>query len=100
PDQLHPHTYPTRRSSDLIHTGKQHLNCGADDFQVTELFGGDIHQQVVLIGIRFLSTERLYEILHCGLELTVGSTELLQQQGSKPRVRCGDSCVELSILDV
>src|SRR5690606_149292 len=83
-----------------VYTGKQHLDGGTHDFQVAEFFCSDIHQQVVLVGIRFLRAERLHEVLHCGLEFPVGSAELLQQQRSKSWVRCGDSCIELKILDV
>ena len=61
-----------------VNAFEQHLYGRADDLQVAEFLGGDIHQHIVLIRVRHFGAECLGEILHgCG-QLTVFAAELLQ----------------------
>jgi hypothetical protein len=57
---------------------QQHGNGGADDFQVAERLHGDIHQEVVVLRIRFAAGEGLDEISHGSRQLAIRSAELLQ----------------------
>ena len=63
-----------------VDAGEQHLDRGADDFEVAQLFGGDIHQHVVFVRIGVVAGERLHEILHRGFQLAVAAAELFEQQ--------------------
>jgi hypothetical protein len=56
----------------------------ADDLEMTELFGSDIHQQVLTI--RIFAIEALDGILHGGSEFAVGAAELLKQHVAKSRI--------------
>ena len=61
----------------------------ADDLEMTEFLGADIHQQVLAVGI--LAVESLNGILHGGGQLAVGAAELFKQHVAEPRVGLVDS---------
>ena len=78
-----------------IYRPEQHLNRRADNFKVAELFGRNIHQHVVLVGIGLSCWKCLQKIIECCRELTVCAAELFQQQAGEFGVRLGDACIEL-----
>ena len=65
---------------------------GADDFEMAELLGADVHQQV--LARRIVAVQALDGILHRGGELAVGAAELFEQHvaecgvGLRRRGRC------------
>lgn len=65
-----------------------------------ELLGGDIHEQIVVGGVRMSDREGLCEILHRRLQLAVAASELFEQEFGEARVRTGDTRVELKLFDV
>ena len=81
-----------------VDTAQQHLDRRTDDFEVTEFFGGDIHQHVVFVGIGVVATESLYEVLHGRLEFAVSAAELFEHQPCETRVGFRDPCVELEFF--
>jgi hypothetical protein len=48
----------------------EHGDDGADDLQVADLFGGNVHQQVLAARIAF--TESLGEVTHCSRQFALG----------------------------
>ena len=63
-----------------------HSGQGADDLQMTQFLGADVHEQVFTLKI--ITVKALNGILHgCG-KFTVGATELLQQHVAKARIGC------------
>ena len=71
---------------------------GADDLQVAQLLGADVHEQV-LAG-RVLAVEPLDRVLHGRGQLAVGPAELLQQHVAEPRVGLADADRVHELLDV
>jgi hypothetical protein len=67
---------------------------------MTELFGRDVHQHVVLVGIRLTRRKRLHKVAHGGSELAVGAAELLEQQTGEARIGFGYARIKLQLLDV
>src|ERR1700761_4810011 len=67
----------------------QHRDNRANNFQVTQLFGCDIEQQI--LAARIIFADRLGEIPARSTELSLRSAELLEQQIRKTRVRRGDT---------
>jgi len=65
---------------------QQHRDSGPDNFEVAQLLGGDVHQQVVFVGVGLLGGERLDEILHGCFQLAVATAELLEQHPGEHRV--------------
>ena len=76
-----------------VHAGK-----GADDLEVAQLLGADVHQQV--FALRVLAIESLDRILHRRSELAVGAAELLEQHVAEARVRLVDPDGVHELLDV
>ena len=70
----------------------------ADDLQMTELLGADVHQQV--LAFRVVAIEALNRILHRRGELAVGAAELLEQHVAERRVRRVDANRVHQFLDV
>ena len=60
-----------------------------DHLHVSELFGGDIHKQILDLGV--LDPEALRHILHRGLQLAVAAAELLVKQRRLLRIRAFDA---------
>jgi hypothetical protein len=56
-----------------------------DDLQMAELFGANVHEEV--LAFRILTVEPLNRILHGRRELTVRAAELLEEHVAKLRVR-------------
>ena len=56
----------------------------ADDFQVAEFFGADIHEEVFAGGI--VAVESLDGILHGGGEFAVGAAELFEEHVAEARI--------------
>jgi hypothetical protein len=71
---------------------------GADDLEMAELFGGDVHEQVVLVRIGLPCSKCLHEVLHGGLQLPIAAAELLQQETGEARVGTRDAGVDCSSL--
>ena len=75
-----------------LHRLQVHAGERADDLQVAEFLGADVHQQVFARGI--FAIEALDGVLHGGGEFAVGAAELLQQHiaergiGRRRRGRC------------
>ena len=63
-----------------VYACEEHLDRGPDDFEVPQLFGGDIHQHIVLVRIGVMAGEGLHEILHRSFQLAVTAAELFEQQ--------------------
>ena len=61
-----------------------HAGQRADDLQMAELLGADIHQQVLALGI--VAIDALDGILHRRRELAIGAAELLQQHIAEARI--------------
>ena len=57
----------------------------ADDLEMAELLGADVHQQV--LALRILAVQSLNRVLHRGGELAVSAAELFQQHVAELRVR-------------
>src|SRR5581483_1552308 len=77
---------------------EQHLDGSANDFQVAEFLGSNVHEHVVLVRIRLPAGERLGEVLHGGFEFTIGSAELFQKQRGELGIGFGHSSIELEFL--
>jgi CIC family chloride channel protein len=73
---------------------------GVGYFKMAELLGGNVHQHVVLVGVRVAHAECLGEVLHGRLQLAVRTAELLQQQVGEARIGAGDTRVELQFFYV
>ena len=71
---------------------------GADDFEMAEFFGADIHQQV--LALRILAVEPLDRILHRRGEFAVGAAELFQQHIAEARIGFVDTDGVHEFLDV
>ena len=56
----------------------------ADDFEVAEFLGADVHQEVFAVGI--FAIEALDGVLHRRRELAVGTAELLKQHVAETRI--------------
>jgi hypothetical protein len=54
---------------------------GANDFQMAQLFGADVHQQIFASGV--IAVKSLDRILHRGSQLSILSAKLLQQHAAK-----------------
>ena len=57
----------------------------ADDLQMAEFFGPDVHEQILTF--RIFTIETLDRVLHGRGQLSVGTTELLKQHVAETRVR-------------
>ena len=68
-----------------LHRLQVHARERADDFQVAEFLGADVHQQVLAGGI--VAVESLDGILHGRSQFAVGAAELFQQHVAEPRIR-------------
>ena len=75
-----------------------HAGQRADDFEMAEFLGADVHQQV--LAVRILAIEPLYRILHGGRELAVGAAELLKEHIAEARVGFIDANGEHQFLDM
>ena len=64
---------------------EMHAGERADDLQMTQLFGADIHQQI--FALRVIAVQALNGILHGGSKFAVGAAELLQQHVAESRDR-------------
>ncbi len=71
---------------------------GADDFQMAQLFGADVHQQVFASGI--VAVQSLNCVLHGRRQLAVCASELFEQHVAKPRIRLIDMHGVHELLDV
>jgi hypothetical protein len=69
-----------------------------DNFQVAQLFGADVHQQVFAGGI--VAVEALNGILHRGCQLAIRAAELLEKHVSEPYVRIPDAHCVHKLLNV
>ena len=65
----------------LLHRLEVHARERADDFQMAQLFGADVHQEILAIGIVAIQT--LDRILHRSREFAFGAAELLKQHISE-----------------
>ena len=75
-----------------------HAREGADDFQMAQLLGADVHQKV--LAIRILAIETLNRILHRGREFAVGAAELFKKHVAETGVRLVDADGEHQLLHV
>ena len=66
------------------------------DFQMTELLGSDVHEQV--LAIRILAIEALDRILHGSGQLAIRAAELLEQHVSEARIGLSTRTVNISFL--
>src|SRR5581483_8256827 len=67
---------------------------------MAELFGRDIHEEVVFVRIDPPASKCLHEVLHGSFEFTVAAAELLEEQVRETRIRTGNASIELQIFDV
>ena len=70
----------------------------ADDFEMAQFLGADIHQEI--LAVRIFAIETLDGVLHGGRQLAVSAAELLQQHVAKPRIGLVDPDCEHELLDV
>ena len=70
----------------------------ADNFQVAQFFGADVHQQVFALCV--VAVQPLNGILHCRSQLAVRSAELLEQHVSESRIRLVDADRVHQLLNV
>ena len=82
----------------IVEPVQQHSDHRTDHFEVTEFLSGDVHEEVVHLGILLPEHEGLGEVLQCSGELAVGATELLQHERGEARIGLGDSDLELKTL--
>ena len=75
-----------------------HAGQRADDFQVAEFLGADIHQQV--FAPRIVAIKSLDRILHRRRELAIRAAELLQQHVAELRIRLVDANRVHKLFDV
>uniref|UniRef100_A0A0N4ZWI7 PE-PGRS family protein n=1 Tax=Parastrongyloides trichosuri TaxID=131310 RepID=A0A0N4ZWI7_PARTI len=66
----------------------EHGDDRTDDFQVTQLLRGDVHQHIATAAV--LVGEPLSEVAHGGGELTLGTAELFEHQGGESGIGFGD----------
>ena len=81
-----------------FHRLEVHAGEAADDLQMAQLLGADVHQQV--FALRILAIEALDGILHGRGELAVGAAELLEQHVAEPRIGLVDPHRVHEFLDV
>ena len=81
-----------------VDTRQKHLDGSTDNLQMTQLLGGGVHQQIVLVGIGVVAGEGLHEILHGRFQLAVAAAELLEQQAREPGVGPRNPGLELEFL--
>src|SRR6185437_2750124 len=74
--------------STLLRRLEVHSRQCAYDFQMTQLFGPDIHQHVFSLWI--ITIEALNRVLHRSRQFAVSAAELLQQHVAKARIRTSD----------
>ena len=79
---------------------EQHLDGGTDDFEVSQLLGGDIHQHVVFVRIGVVAGERLHEVLHRSFQFAVAAAELFEQQPCETGIGSRYPCLELEFFGV
>ena len=70
----------------------------ADDLEVAEFLGADVHQKIFSRGI--VAVDALHGILHRGGEFAVRTAELFQQHVAKARIRLVDANRVHEFLDV
>ena len=75
-----------------------HAGQGADDLEVAQFLGADVHEQILALGI--VAIQPLDGILHRSGELTVSSAELLEQHISETRIGRADAHRVHQLLDV
>ena len=66
--------------------------------RVAEFLGGDIHEEVVHLGVLLPQHEGLSEVLQRSGQFAVSPAELLQHQRGETWIRLGDSDFELKRL--
>ncbi len=71
---------------------------GTDNLEMAELFGADIHQQI--LAVRIFAIEPLYGILHRRGEFAIGAAELFQQHIAETGIGFVDTYSEHELLDV
>ena len=81
-----------------LHRLEMHARERADDFEMAQFFGADIHQQVFAGGI--FAVESLDGILHRGRKFAVGAAELFEQHVAELRIRLVDADRVHELLDV
>ena len=79
-----------------FHRLEMHAGQRADDLQVAQLLGADVHQQV--FARRIVAVESLDRVLHRGGELAVGAAELLQQHVAESGSGSSTRTVYMSFL--
>ncbi len=67
---------------------EMHARETADDLEMAELFGTNIHQKVFPRGI--FAVQALHRILHGGGQFTIGAAKLFQQHIAEARIRLVD----------
>ena len=67
----------------------EHDDDGADDLQMAEFFGGDVHQQI--FAPRVVFRQGLGEVTGRGGQLTLGAAKLLEQKVGQARIGLGDA---------
>ena len=65
-----------------------HAGQGADDFQMAQFFGADVHQQVFAVWI--VAVESLNGILHRSGKFAVSAAELFEQHIAEARIGRSD----------
>ena len=81
-----------------FHRLEVHAGETADDLEMAQLLGADVHEQV--FALRVLAIESLDRILHRRGELAVGAAELLQQHVAEARIGLVDPDGVHELLDV
>src|ERR1700733_7735852 len=65
-----------------------HAGQAAHNFEMTQLFGADVHQQVFALGV--VAIQALNRILHGSGQFTVSTSELFEQHVAKLRIGRAD----------
>jgi hypothetical protein len=84
----------------VVEAVEQHGDGRSDHLEVAELLGGDVHEQVVHLGILFPQNECLREVLQSSGEFAIGTTELLHEKTGEARVWLCYPYLELKIFVV
>ncbi|CEE80472.1 hypothetical protein XAC2852_790195 [Xanthomonas citri pv. citri] len=67
----------------------EHGDDRADDFEMADLFGGDVEQQI--LAARVVLAQCLGEVAHCSGKFALRSAELFQHQRRQIRIGLGDA---------
>ena len=82
----------------LLHRLQVHAGQRADDFQMAEFLGADVHEQIFAGHV--LAVDALDGVLHGRRQFAIGPAELLEEHVAEARIGRADAHGEHEFLDV